>query len=113
MKNLEKMGELLENDPELKKKIIAEADRLLESKEAGDRKEAFTRAVKAELDIDLTPEDLDFINESTKELNPDELGSVSGGIVTFIAACGVVVACSFALGYLTAKLQDGTLLPES
>ena len=79
MNNAEKMEEMLNENPELGQKISAEADRLMESEEVGDPKEAIAKAVKAVLSIDLTQEELDAMLEESGELDLDDLDQIAGG----------------------------------
>ena len=46
MNNLEKIKEMFTDNSELEQKTLAEAKRLVESKEAGDEKEAITKAAR-------------------------------------------------------------------
>ena len=84
MTNLEKVFEVLTKEPETGKKLTAEIDRLVESKEASDRKEAAAKVVKTELGIDLTQEELDTVFSTAEEtgkvkMDLNELENVSGG----------------------------------
>ena len=79
MNNLEKINEMLKDNPELKQKITEEAKRLAESKEAGNAKETIAKAIKSVLGIELTPEELDAMFESPGKMNLDDLNAVAGG----------------------------------
>ena len=79
MNNLEKMEEMLKDNPELKQKITEEAKQLAESKEAGDAKEAIAKAIKAVLDNDLTGEELNAMMEKSGKMDLDDLDQVAGG----------------------------------
>ena len=79
MNNLEKLHELLKDNPELQQKLTTEANKLLESKEAKDTKEAVAKAAKAELDIELTQEELDTVTEAAEKLSLEDLDAVAGG----------------------------------
>ena len=101
MNNLEKIAEMLNNDPELLKKLEAESKRLTESGKK-DIREITAEAVKAIFGTDLTDEELDqIVNTAPKaaeeptKLGLDALDDVAGGefktgeFVGQIAATGV------------------------
>ena len=79
MNNLEKLHELLKDNPELQQKLTTEAEKLLESKEAKDTKEAVAKVIKAELDIELTQEELDNVTGAAEKMSLDDLDAVAGG----------------------------------
>ena len=77
--NLEKLAEMLQNDPGLQEKIVAEARRIAESGEAAGAGEALAGAVRAVLDIDLTEEERKEFSGEVRELSPEDLEAASGG----------------------------------
>ena len=77
--NLDKMAEMLQNDPGLQEKIITETGRLAQSGEAAGPGEALIGAVRAVLDIDLTEEEVKALAEEPRELSPEDMEAVSGG----------------------------------
>lgn len=81
MMNLEKIEEILKNDPEMQKKLAAETRRLTDSGEK-DIKTITAKAVKAVFDTDLTDAELNQVMNATKELNLDEMATVSAGTDT-------------------------------
>ena len=83
MNNLEKMEEMLKDNPELGQKTFEEADRLVESKEAENPKEALAKAVKTVLDLDLTEEEQDALVADNGKMDLENLDAVAGGNIFF------------------------------
>lgn len=88
MSNIEKMAEMLHNNPELQDRIEAEMERLAGANETADGMDALAMAVKAVLGIDLSGEDVETLaaesgvldsNAESRELSLDELETLSGG----------------------------------
>ena len=63
MNNLEKVAELLQNDPQLQEKINEEAKRVAEKGEASGLVEAVDMAINNILGIDLTDEEIQVLIE--------------------------------------------------
>ena len=106
MTNLEKIEEMMKNDPTLQEKLAAETKRLTDSGEKDIRKIS-GEAVKATFGVDFTEEELDQVTQAAekaaRKLDLDELDNVAGGIT-------ISFTCSF-LGHdweLTAAKQTGS-----
>ena len=80
MSNMEKVNEMMKNNPDLAGQLAEEAHRLSESGEKDVRKISF-EAVKKVFGVDLTGEELDQVEKDAKatELTPEMLEAVSGG----------------------------------
>ena len=82
MNNLEKMNEMLKNDPALQEKLAVETKRLTDSGEKDIRKIS-AEAIKATFGVDLTDEELDQVTnaaeKTARKLDLDELDNVAGG----------------------------------
>ena len=80
MSNVEKVNEMMKNNPDLAGQLAEEAHRLSESGEKDVRKISF-EAVKKVFGVDLTGEELDQVEKDAKttELTPEMLEAVSGG----------------------------------
>ena len=86
MTNLEKINEMMKNDPALQEKLAAETKRLTDSGEK-DLRKITAEAIKSTFGADLTDEELDQVtnaatNASAKasaKLDLDELDNVAGG----------------------------------
>ena len=81
MSNMEKVKEMLQNDPWMMEKVREEIQRIAQVGEAVDAKECMIKAVKTILDIDLTGEELNAFDTKPGELSLEEMGQVSGGSV--------------------------------
>ena len=81
MSNMEKVKEMLQNDPGMMEKVREEIQRIAQVGEAVDAKECMIKAVKTILDIDLTGEELNAFDTKPGELSLEEMGQVSGGSV--------------------------------
>ena len=81
MSNMEKVKEMLLNDPGMMEKVREEIRRIAQGGEAVDAKECMIKAVKSILDIDLTGEDLKAFETKPGEISLEELDQVSGGSV--------------------------------
>ena len=81
MNNLEKTNEVLQGNPELMEKVMAETKRLAEAKEAATPEEAMVKAIRTVLDIDVTEAEL----KESKKLSLDELDHVAGGSLDDVA----------------------------
>lgn len=79
MNNPEKMTEMVQNNPKLKKRVIMKAMQLTESGEASDPEEAFSMAMKNMLGIDLPVMKLKAFSEGFREMDLKEMGAVAGG----------------------------------
>ena len=79
MNNTDKMAEMVQNNPKLKKRVIAEAMRLTESGEAAGPEEAFAKAMKNMLGIDIPVRRLEELSEGFREMDLEEMGAVAGG----------------------------------
>lgn len=81
MSNMEKVKEMLQNDPGMMEKVREEIQRIAQGGEAADAKECMIKAIKSILDIDLTGEDLKAFETKPGEISLEELDQVSGGSV--------------------------------
>ena len=80
MNNIEKIKEMMKNDPELRDKLQAEAKRIEGSGDNKDEKTVLAQAVKTVFDIDLTEEEITkLLDEDPEELDLDDLEAASGG----------------------------------
>ena len=79
MSNLEKIEEMIKNDPTLQEKLAAETKRLTESGK-DDLREITAEATKAVFGIELTGEELDALPVKPEKMNLDELDNVAGGV---------------------------------
>ncbi len=102
MTNLEKMNEMLINNPELQQKIDTEIKRFAKTKETDDPKKIFASTAKSVLDIDFSEEEVNEIFSKVRPLSPEELEQASGGgiagAVVFSAAgalAGTYVGSAF------------------
>lgn len=68
MNNLDKLAEMLQNDPELQEKINLEVRRLAESGEARNLVEGLDMAINSILGIDLTDEEIEVFIEESKDI---------------------------------------------
>ena len=78
--NMKKAIEMLKNDNTLKKKLVEETRRLAESMKGKGANEILAQAMKNVLGIDLTAADLDAAKAERRELAPDALKDVAGGL---------------------------------
>ncbi len=76
---IDKINETLQGNEELQKKYFDEMKRLTESGEAITPDEAYVKAVKSVLDIDLSLSDLEKFRAENEVLDPEELKAISGG----------------------------------
>ena len=81
MSNMEKVKEMLQNDPGMMEKVREEFQRIAQGGNDVDVTECTIKAVKTILDIDLTGEDLNAFDTKPGELSLDEMDQVSGGSV--------------------------------
>lgn len=81
MSNMEKVKEMLQNDPGMMEKVREEFQRIAQGGNDVDVTECTIKAVKTILDIDLTGEELNAFDTKPGELSLEELGQVSGGSV--------------------------------
>ena len=72
MNNLEKMTEMLQNNPELEELIASAAKKLAESGQAAGAQEAIAGALKSVLDLDLTDVDLEVFAEEMNEQDSEQ-----------------------------------------
>ena len=108
MNNLEKMNEMLKNDPALQEKLAVETKRLTDSGEKDIRKIS-AEAIKATFGVDLTDGELDQVADAaakaSTKLDLDELDNVAGGgkvAATCYGAIGAVVGAVFGSDVLAA-----------
>ena len=108
MSNLEKIEEMMKNDPTLQEKLAAETKRLTDSGEK-DLRKISAEAVKATFGTDLTDEELDQVTnaaaKASTKLDLDELDNVAGGgqvRATCYGAIGAVVGAVFGSDVLAA-----------
>ena len=112
MTNLEKIEEMMKNDPSLQEKLAAETKRLTDSGEK-DLRKISAEAIKATFGTDLTDEELDQVTKVAAEaskkastkLDLDELDNVAGGgqvRATCYGAIGAVVGAVFGSDVLAA-----------
>ena len=80
MSNIDKVNEMLINDPELQGKLNEEIKRLLDSGEVTDKKEVLGKATANVLNVELTGEELDALFTAARSMTPEQLEQVSGGI---------------------------------
>ena len=79
MTKLEKLNEILTNDPEQQKKLHAEIQRIADAKETDDPKKGFASAVKTVLNIDFSEGELNEFFPKQQELTEEQVAQVSGG----------------------------------
>ncbi len=70
---------MIRNNPELRKQLEAETERLVRENEAAGPAEALIRAAKTVLDVEITAKDLEELDAGSRDLNLDELEQASGG----------------------------------
>ena len=102
MSNMEKVKEMLQNDPGTMEKFMEEIQRIAQGGEAADAKECTIKAVKSILDIDLTGEDLKAF-----ETKPGEI-SLEDGRIAFTAEADDALLSRAAKAEARITRPDGT-----
>ncbi len=90
MESIRKIYEVLKDSPELQKKIAEETARFAENG-AADEKEALIKAVRENLDIELTLEELDRFFAKAEQLDPEQMAQAAGGQSDFVQAITRIV----------------------
>ena len=116
MTNMEKIAEMVKNDPSLQEKLDAESKRLAESGKT-DIREISADAVKAVFGVELTGEELDQLTDTNAKMDLDELDNVAGGIDLLQTAIGtlqyasspikIILPISYAVGDRIRKAAFG------
>lgn len=81
MEKLNRLYDLLEKTPELADILTGEVKRLAASRVFTGPKEALSWAFRTVLGIELSDLEMDQFMQASRELSPDEMAMVSGGIV--------------------------------
>ena len=76
---MDKIIGMVRNNPELRKQLEAETERLVKEKEAAGSAEALIRAAKTVLDIEIAAEELERLDAGSRDLDLDELEQAGGG----------------------------------
>ena len=81
MEKLNRLYDLLEKTPELADILTGEVKRLAASRVFTGPKEALSWAFRTVLGIELSDLEMDQFMQASRDLSPDEMAMVSGGIV--------------------------------